>query len=289
MKKTITVLFASFMVLSLAACGNQTTADESSTINEQTETIIQGVKETEQSADSTEIIETEGRTEQEGETFAFDTSWAGDEYVMPIPEPPFTKFDIRKDVVSDGSVHYMISASGDEIRALTRDHVMAYKGKLVDAGYTSVDYESDFSEESYMYAAYTENRSALVFLEFHIQMGAVVIRVEQYAMKNTETESSSATLQLGNQFPAIPDGAWVEKETTTDTFCYLYVKEIDYKKIVGFCDKLITEGFSITEEAEPYKANISRTYKNDAGHMIKVRYQGTEENGSCYLTINLEG
>ena len=284
MKKVIAILLSILMVVSLAACGGQSETvgqiEESSTTNEQVETTT---PETEETAESTEPAETEETTP------AFDTSWAGDEYVMPIPEPPFTQFEIEKNEDSDGSVNYMIRASGDEISALTQDDVMAYKEELIDAGYTCVDYESDFSAESYMYAAYTEDCSALVFLEFHIQMGAVVITIDQYpAVENTETESNSATLQLGNQFPKIPDGDWVEKETTTDTYCYLYAKEIDYNKIVDFCDMLITEGYSIVEEGEPYRANISRKYINDAGHMVKVRYEGTEDSGSCYLTIRLE-
>ena len=223
MKKAIAILLSILMVVSLAACGGQSETvgqiEESSTTNEQQETTT---PETEETAESTEAP-----TEPEETTPAFDTSWAGDEYVMPIPEPPFTQFEIEKNEDSDGSVNYMIHASGDEISALTQDDVMAYKEELIDAGYTCVDYESDFSAESYMYAAYTEDRSALVFLEFHIQMGAVVITVDQYpAVENTETESNSATLQLGNQFPKIPDGDWVEKETTTDTYCYLYAKKL---------------------------------------------------------------
>ena len=99
MKKAIALLLTLLMVLSLVACGSQTTAEESSanneqtettteessTTNEQTETTTPESTETEQPEESKEPTETEVPTEPEEEAPAFDTSWAGADYVMQIP------------------------------------------------------------------------------------------------------------------------------------------------------------------------------------------------------------
>ena len=96
MKKTIALVLCLLMVVSLAACGSQTTAEESSNIQntDQTETAAPETEETEQPEESTESVETEAPTETEEETPAFDTSWASNEFEAMIPELPFTGWTV---------------------------------------------------------------------------------------------------------------------------------------------------------------------------------------------------
>lgn len=80
MKKTIALVLCLLMVVSLAACGGQETADESSASAEQTETAEPTTEETSQ-------------PEESGEP-AFDTSWASNDFEAMIPELPFTDWTV---------------------------------------------------------------------------------------------------------------------------------------------------------------------------------------------------
>lgn len=286
MKKTIALVLCLLMVVSLAACGGQATADESSASAEQTETAEPTTEETTQQEEISKPVETEPEETEPN----FDTSWAGADYIMPIPEPPFTQFSVDKSE-SQETIQYIIFADGDEIAALTQDDVLAYTEALKDAGFSCVDYEGDFDMVAYTYAAYTEDQSAHVVYECHIQQGKIAIVLEQklaQVEKQDEKMESNAETLLGSQFPTIPDGYWVEKEPTTDTFCYLYAEKIDRSKIVDFCDMLIASGWFLAEEGDAYRADITQTYRNDGGQMVRIRYQGEENSGSCFLTIVLE-
>lgn len=274
MKKAIIILFSLLMVLSLVACGSQPTAEESNTNSEQTENTTYEATETEQAEESAEPVETEVTTEPEEETPTFDTSWAGDGYIMPIPEPPFTQFDIKKNEYSSGSVRYMISAFGDEISVLTQDDIMAYKEKLIDAGFTCVDYESDFSEESYIYAAYTDDKLIHVTFECHIQMGAIVIVVDQNSViengKDVEISQDDTTTSV---IPELPEAEW-KKETLNDNTYTMTTDYIEYAEIEKYIEKLSEENFNIIE-----------IEVNEGGY---CEFQAEKGVGNTFYKINIQ-
>lgn len=156
MKKPIALLLALLMVLSLVACGNQTNTEESSTINEQTESKTSDSEETGSTEESTEPDETEASTEPEDETPTFDTSWAGDKYVMPIPAPPVSDFKIDEFVGSSGGNAVQVAAQ--DVQNLTNDEVMAYRQTLESLGFVNDIYERDFdSQQGYEFSAKNEN------------------------------------------------------------------------------------------------------------------------------------
>lgn len=102
MKKAIALLLALLMVFSLAACGSQTTTEESNNTQntDQTETAASETEETEPPEESTESVETGAPTEPEEEIPAFDTRWASNEFEAMIPELPFTGWTVGKETDS---------------------------------------------------------------------------------------------------------------------------------------------------------------------------------------------
>lgn len=151
MRKATALLLSLLMALSLAACGSQTTAEESTTVNEQTESTAPVIEETEQTEETTEAA-----SETEAETLAFDTSWAGDEYVMPIPAPPVTNFEISEmSARGDGTA---IQIFTQDVQDLTNDAVEEYRTALESLGFVNGIYERGFdSEHGYEFSAQNEN------------------------------------------------------------------------------------------------------------------------------------
>ena len=119
MKKVIAILLSILMVVSLAACGGQSETfgkiEESSTTNEQVETTT---PETEETAERTELVETEAPTEPEETTPAFDTSWASNDFEKLIPQPPFEGW--TGNTVSD-SVYEMETSKANADEATNAD------------------------------------------------------------------------------------------------------------------------------------------------------------------------
>ena len=97
MKKTVAWVLCLLMVVLLAAFGGQAIAEESG-----------------KSAES-----------------AFDMSWAGDEYVMPIPEPPFAYT-----VSVNGTAVEIRSTNGGMNGDVTHQSILDYCEELENAGFT---------------------------------------------------------------------------------------------------------------------------------------------------------
>lgn len=213
MKKTIALLLCLLMAVSLAACGGQKTTEESSTNTEQTET-KPSAEENEQpeetgEPDADEPVETKP---------AFDTSWAGDEYVMPIPEPPFTRYDLNVNEHSGGAV-YFINTNSDEVGALTEGDILGYRDALKAAGFTQVDNDSEFNTESYFFEAHTEDGTASVIFECHIQSGAIGIIVETTSAASTAAfDTSWASNDFEKLIPQPPFEGWSGEETSKNVY-----------------------------------------------------------------------
>ena len=173
MKKIIPLLLALVMILSFAACGSQGEKDgqiDESIINneqpedseqdanepEQTEDEEKDVEEPEQTEEITEPVEDETSEEPKEETPAFDTGWAGAEYVMPIPAPPVDDFVVTEIGARFGGVAIQIFANN--VENLTDDDVVTYRYTLESIGFVNGIYERDFdSSHGYEFSAQNEN------------------------------------------------------------------------------------------------------------------------------------
>ena len=155
MKKAIALLLVLLMVLSLVACGNQTNTEKSNTTNEQTKSTT---------SDSEETGTIKENTEQE-ETPAFDTTWAGNTYVMPIPAPPVSDLKIDEFVGRSGG--NAIQVSSQNLQNLTNDEIVAYRQTLEGLGFVNNIYEKDFdSDHGYEFSAYNENED-YVYINYY--------------------------------------------------------------------------------------------------------------------------
>lgn len=72
------------------------------------------------------------------DTASFNTSWAGTDYPMPIPEPPFS-YEVN---IRDNGV-MITSLNGGENGDVYHDDILDYCGKLKDAGFTEIEREGE--------------------------------------------------------------------------------------------------------------------------------------------------
>lgn len=145
MKKIMALLMVAVMSVSLVACdaGSQTPNDNE-TVKGQTSTA-----ENESTTNGTESQSTNGTeslTTSEPEKTpnpAFDTNWAGAEYEMPIPEPPFSY-----DVEVDTSGVQVTSTNGGLNGDVTHENILTYCTALKEAGF-NVDVSENVIGERY--------------------------------------------------------------------------------------------------------------------------------------------
>ena len=155
MKRWIMLMLATLMAISLVACGSASDIEggnatgsvgavEESQTEEVKETNAEGVVEESQiedgdvtdPVDSVEESQTADSTGDSVETPDFDTGWAGADYVMYIPQPPFAKYYISYE---EGQKLYIISDDSDvELRA-DYTALADYANILKDAGFTNVE------------------------------------------------------------------------------------------------------------------------------------------------------
>lgn len=157
MKRLFAFLLAVTMMLSLAACGSETAP----------ETTVPADTIPQTTAAPTTEAPTEAPTTAPTEPPAvFDPGWAGEEYEMPIPQPPFTQFTVQ---ASEGM--YIISSTDpEEIGQLTQEDVKAYCDQLKEViAFTNIQkdgpFESYYGEAKYGLAAATDD-GMVVELEY---------------------------------------------------------------------------------------------------------------------------
>ena len=257
MKKTIVLVLCLVMVVSLAACGGQATADESSASAEQTETAEPKTEETTQPEESSEP--------------AFDTSWAGDEYVMPIPEPPFA-YEINM----DGTAVDIRSTNGGMDGDVTHRSILDYCQELKNAGFTLNLAENEIGER-YGRTCYEFSASDAAGNNVNLidDGGGVIIYVsltKTSGQTNTEENSSMDVFSLG--IPKLPEGNW-EKEQLNDNTYIITIEKIDYTEIDKYIGTLFSENFEIFE-IEPYSGTSCeiQAEKNvgSSGLIINIQY-----------------
>lgn len=284
MKKTIALVLCLLMVVSLAACGGQATADESSASAEQTETVEPTTEETEQPEESSEP--------------AFDTSWAGDEYVMPIPEPPFTQFEIS------GADHeyQIISTNESEIAELTRQDIIDYCKILQDLGFTidmqaeDVDegsdtgyqFEATNADGVYCYIAFMESRQAVYILiqteDVENEIGENDTTTSDEESGNTIEESGDTILKFSSA--ALPDLEWTceEKEEANGKRYLSYEAEnVPQDVVEDFVEQLKAAGYTLYEESVD-EAWCFWGFSNDATEGSAI-IGFSRKHGKCQIDI----
>ena len=142
MKKLFALLICLLMVVSLAACGGKSTAEApkvqetvaavTTVAAEETETVT----EAEPIQESIAPAETEAPTEATEAAPAFDTGWAGPEYVMPIPQPPFAIYSVH---FEESQNLYIIQDDSEYSDRADYDALAAYCDALKAAGYVSIE------------------------------------------------------------------------------------------------------------------------------------------------------
>ena len=130
MKKTLSLLLAFAMTLSLAACGGNQDAPASSPAQSQP---ASGAEISAPQADASQPEEPAvSETPEVSEAPAFDPGWAGAEYTMPIPKPPF-----ECEVELDDRGRYTInSVNSDEVKALPLSAITDYCETIKALGYS---------------------------------------------------------------------------------------------------------------------------------------------------------
>lgn len=177
MKKILAFILVLIMGLSLVACGNNDTNKDNEDISGQTEN-----QSTEQPGTDNTTSGTESQPTSEPEestNSAFDTGWAGDEYAMPIPEPPFTKFTVNKNDYKDHVQYYVYSTDKSEISALTEKDIVDYCESLKNYGFTDITVELEYNQDNCMFRAFTEDKNLEVCVDCYIELGNIVIYVKQ--------------------------------------------------------------------------------------------------------------
>ena len=124
MKKLVALMISLMLALSLMACGGDT--------NEETENTEAATEATE---DNTASTEAEADAEQSAE---FDTGWAGSDYEMLIPEPPFAC-----EVEENNGSFTIRSTDVDEMSGLSLDTIVGYCETLKGIGYSESLRESE--------------------------------------------------------------------------------------------------------------------------------------------------
>lgn len=131
MKKIIVLMLSLLLVLSMTACGNDTTTDENGKNDEQTENATGNDVET---ADD----------EKEEDESAFDTSWASNDFEKLLPELPFTGWTTSQ----ESDTTYKMELQGLNTSAATnpsdsaepdgadKDKLISYLNSLSDYGFT---------------------------------------------------------------------------------------------------------------------------------------------------------
>lgn len=251
MKKTIALVLCLLMVVSLAACGGQATADESSASAEQTETAEPTTEETTQQEESSEPVETEPvETEP-----AFDTSWASNDFEKLIPQPPFEGWSGEK--TSDNIYKMETSQANADGSGTYYDTWAAYIQTLNDCGF--VVKGDTYNSEG------TDSNGNKV--ELQCGDGHAWITIIKAASISAADDSSLP------EIPALPEGDW-EREQFNDITYIMTIDEIDYADIEKYIETLSSENFTIIE------------IESDSGTYCE--YQAEKNVGDSSLRINIQ-
>lgn len=157
MKKILSTVLVLLLIVSLAACGaeNAPATEAPAQVATEAPAAAPTAAPTQAPTEVPTAAPTEVPTEPAA---AFDPHWAGDEYEMPIPQPPVNVksasclVQVREDMI-------LIYAEGEAMEGVTEDAVIAYCAQLKEAGFTNVlreePYKNNYDESKYAFIAHT--------------------------------------------------------------------------------------------------------------------------------------
>ena len=287
MKKTVALVLCLVMAAVLAACDSQTTAEESNNTQNtaKTETAAPGTEETEQPGESSEPDETKPvETEP-----VFDASWAGDEYVMPIPEPPFAYA-----VNVDRAAVEIRSTNGGMDGDVTHQSILNYCEELKNVGFTLNLTENEIGERygriCYEFSAYDAAGNNVNLID---DGGGVIIYVS-LTKTSGETDPAFDTSWASNEFeamiPELPFKGWTVS-SETDTVYELELGglrtangadtatgfEEDKDALITYINSLSAYGFTVEETGENYRWLVTDNEGNTIEFMCA--------DGFCWITF----
>ena len=271
MRKAIAILLSLLMVLSLAACGSQTTTEEGGTTNEQTEATTPEVEETEQNEESTEIVEA---TAPETEP-AFDNSWTNNDYEKQIPEIPFDNWSVGE--AHDENAHRI------KVKDVLYTDAKEYGELLTDCAFTqnlwvadetegleyrlAADNESGFSI-SYDFNAYSDDEPIT---------GLLVINIYDNRIENENINGVSwGDEEIDTSFPALPEGVW-EGNVYDDEWSKTSVKScntLTKEELEAYVEILKEAGFTDDMDEDPQD--------------YVCRFNGSKTNNKLHITIQMD-
>lgn len=284
MKKIITFMLSLLVVSSLAACGSQTVAKESSTAMEQTEISTFEVEEMEENEESSETVETIG-TEKEA---AFDISWANNDYEKQMPELPFANWRV---VETPDENDYCI-----QVLDVLYTDAKEYGERLIDCAFTQ-DLRIDDETEGINYYLQAENESGYsISYDFNAYSddepitGMLVIELyDERANENVKESTTSVSWgdsEIDEMVPGLPEAEWEGKvsEKPYGKEYHLNCYDLTKEEIMDYAEVLKKSGFNNKVDETPNEY-LYRFMGSDVNDKVTVQVRiGATANAEVLLT-----
>lgn len=185
---------------------------------------------------------------------SFDTGWAGENYVMPVPAPPLADITIRETTgrISGGPA---IDASGKD-ESLTQEAVEAYRKTLGDLGFVNDLRETTFdSPHGYEFSA-RNDRGDYIYLYYDAPYLWCVVELAMVEEAPAEEATDFDPAWAGDEYvmpiPLVPFSSYyVDFSESQNLFMIsdTSVKEewANYENLSAYCDTLKALGFTEIE------------------------------------------
>ena len=295
MKKTIAMLLAAMMCLSLAACGGGSEAGSNAPAVQEPAVSVQPEKapEAEPAPEAAPAPEVEVEAEP-----AFDVNWAGTGYAMPIPEPPFA-YQIKE--TSNGVK--ISSVNGGENGDVTHDKILGYCETLKNIGFDEVVSENVIGERygrtCYEFSAKSKDGNSLELIDDG--GGVVIFAYFEVGASKGETAAGFDTGWASNEFealiPELPFGGWstnresasvyemelggLNDQVVTDSNGNTVGYGEDKEAMIAYLESLKDYGFSVEETGGIEGYEYEWLAIDPAGNEIEVTFA----EGYCWITI----
>lgn len=267
MKRVWIMMLCIGLVLSLTACGGGTEATPTTVHAEQPqETLTEPAETVEQTEAPTDPPETEP---------AFDAGWAGAEYEMPVPEPPFA-YKVEVEGGASGLSVTVKATNGGMEGDVTHEMILDYCEAFKQAGFTLELYEKELGERSgrvcYEFSAVHESGAAVYLID---DGGGVVMIVSVPDQKPAEDEPEGNMISTDDSIPEFPDMTWEAKEE--DGYTLYKAKEADQSVMEDYVQTLRDAGWFLLAHQEDGKW-IFWTVQNElTGQIIELSFNTKTE------------
>jgi len=196
----------------------------------------------------------------------FDTGWAGAEYVMLIPEPPF-----EYEIVNRNGFIFIKTADDEANDTVTHQIILDYCEQLKNAGFNVNVTEKEIGERygriCYEFSAFDAAGNGVGLVD---DGGGVMINVE--AVQITDTENSSEAI-----IPPLPACDWTRYDV--EGYEQYGAENVDFTLIERYIDTLDSNGWNISQSGR----NWYCTHSNSRGS-VQVFYNEAENFASITIT-----